>query len=149
MAGRVELKKVIANTGWLVANDVIQIFFNLFVWVFIARHLGPDQRGIMIYAVSFTSIFVPISALGLGAILIRELVAKPDKKNELMGTVFLIQIVSYLLILPVMIGTVLLLRRGETLVIWSVIILAIGSLFSVSRIFKFWFQSQLQSKYIL
>jgi PST family polysaccharide transporter len=146
-AGRIELQKVVANTGWLVFDAVSQIIINLFVSVQVARYLGPELRGIMIYANSFVSLFVSLSALGLGAIVIRELVREPEAKGELMGTVFVAELVCYILFLPLIIVSVLILRAGEPLVQWAVIILAIGSLFSTSRIFNFWFRSQLQSKY--
>ena len=101
----------------------------------------------MTYADSYVSLFVPLSALGLGTILIREIVREPDAKGELMGTGFLVQLSVYILLLPVIIGSIFFLRQGEFLVQLSVIIIAIGSIFATSRIFSFWFQSQLNSKY--
>lgn len=149
LVGREELQKIIANTGWLVADKVIQIVINLSVGVWVARYLGPDQRGIMLYATSFVSLIVPLSALGLGAILIRELVHEPEAKGELMGTVFVIQSISYLLFIPLIILAVYVLRTGEPYVQWAVIIIALGNIFKTARIFNFWFNSQLQSKYVV
>lgn len=146
---RIELQKIISNTGWLIGDKVIQIIINLFVGVWVSRYLGPDQRGIYLYANSFVTLLVPFSALGIGAILVRELVREPESKGELMGSGFGIQVASYLLLLPLMIMAVILLRTGETLVIWSVIIIACGNLFATGRIFNFWFQSILQSKYVV
>ena len=147
LEGRVELQKVIANTGWLFADKAIQIIINLFVGVWVARYLGPELRGILTYADSFVALFVPLSALGLGTILVREIVREPEAKGELMGTGFIIQLAAYILILPIIIVAVLILNEGEFLVQLSVIIIAFGSIFATSRIFNFWFQSQLQSKY--
>ena len=147
LEGRVELQKVIANTGWLFADKIIQIIINLFVGVWVARYLGPELRGILTYADSFVSLFVPLSALGLGTILIREIVREPEAKGELMGTGFVVQLAAYILFLPIIIGAVFILQEGELEVQLSVIIIAFGSIFATSRIFNFWFQSQLQSKY--
>jgi PST family polysaccharide transporter len=141
------LQEVASNAGWLIADKVIQIFINLFVGVWVARYLGPEQRGIMTYATALVSLFVPVSALGLGGILIREIVREPDAKEELMGTVFALQVGSYLLILPLIMGTVAILRPGAKTVQWAVAIVASGHIFATSRIFGFWFRSQLQSKY--
>jgi PST family polysaccharide transporter len=149
LAGRTELQKIVSNTGWLMFDTTSQIATNLFVGVWVARYLGPEQRGIMIYANSFVSLFVPLSALGLGAILIRELVREPNAKYELMGTVFVIQTASYFLFLPLMIGAIWVLRAGEPLLQFAVVILAFGNIFSTSRIFNFWFQSRLHSKYVV
>jgi PST family polysaccharide transporter len=149
LEGRVELQKVIANTGWLIVEKFIQLTINLFVGIWVARYLGPELRGIIIYANSFVSLVVPLSALGLGGIVIREIVKDPHSKYELIGTVFVLQVMSYLLILPLIIAAVLLLRSGEATVVWAVIIIAIGNIFSTSRIFDFWFQSQLKSKYVV
>ncbi len=147
LMGRLELQKVVANTGWLVADYIVQIITNLIVGVWVARYLGPEQRGIMLYASSFVALFVPLSALGLGSILIRELVREPDEKAELMGTVFVFQAASYLLFLPLLVVAILIFRAGEITVQWAVILIGVGNIFSISRIFNFWFQARLQSKY--
>lgn len=147
LEGRVELQKVIANTGWLFADKIIQIIINFIVGVWVARYLGPELRGVITYADSFVSLFVPLSALGLGTILIRELVREPEEKGELLGTGFVVQLVAYILLLPIIVVAVLILQREDFLVQLSVFIIAVGSIFATSRIFNFWFQSQLQSKY--
>ena len=147
--GRHGLTKIATNSGWLMLDTGVQIIINLFVGVWLARYLGPDLRGVMNYAQSFLAIFVPISALGLGEIMVREIVRTPDAKYELMGTAFTLQTISYLIFLPIMIGFVMVLRKGDTLVQLAVIILAIGSIFQTNRIFNWWFSSQLQSKYVV
>ena len=147
LRGRTELNKIVSNTGWLLTDTIIQIVTNLFVGIWVARYLGPEQRGVMIYANSYISLFIPLTALGLGAILIRELVKDPDAKNELLGTVFYTQLFSYLFFLPLCVGLIFFLRPGQLDVQLAVIILALGSLFQTSRVFSFWFQSKLLSKY--
>ena len=147
LTGRVGLQKIIANVSWLFVDQAIQIVTNLLVGVWVARYLGPEQRGVMLYATAFVMFFVRLSTLGLGEILVRELVREPNAKEELMGTVFVMQTASYLLFIPLMIGTIIVLRAGETAVHWAVGILAFGYLVAVLRVLQFWFQSQLQSKY--
>lgn len=147
LTGRVELQKIIANTGWIFADRVIQIIVNLFAGVWVARYLGPEQRGVMLYAIAFVELFLPLSTMGLGGILVRELVREPEAKNILMGTVFTVQILGYVLLLPCIISSVMVLRSGDVRVQQAVLILALGYLFATSRVFEFWFRSQLQSKY--
>lgn len=144
-----ELRRVISNAGWLMLDTIIQIVTNLIVGIWLSRYLGPEQRGIIYYADAFVGLFVPISALGLGEILIRELVRFPGLKHDLLGTSFIIQTLSYFLFLPFIILSVWFMRKGETMVQLSVIIIAIGSIFLNSRIFNWWFASQLQSKYMV
>jgi PST family polysaccharide transporter len=147
LSDRQELRRILSNIAWLVANNIIQIISGLLVGAWVARYLGPDERGIMNYASSFVALFVPLCTLGLGGILIRDLVRDPEAKGELMGTAFIIQNIAYLLLLPIMILSILLLRPDDSNAKWAVFILALGEIFSISRTFKFWFDSQLQSRY--
>ncbi len=147
LSSRQELRRVLSNISWLLANNIIQIISGLLVGAWVARYLGPEDRGIMNYAASFVAIFLPLGALGLGGILVRELVRSPKSKGELMGTAFVMQTVAYLILLPFMIIAVVLLRPNDLTAQWAVAILAVSNLFSISRTFQFWFESQLQSRY--
>ncbi len=147
LSKRQELRPILSNVSWLLANNIIQIVSGLLVGTWVARYLGPGERGYMNYAGSFVALFMPLAALGLGGILIRDLVRTPKAKGELMGTAFVMQAVAYLLLMPIMIGTIMILRPTDPTAQWVVIIAVFGSMFSISRTFTFWFDSQLQSRY--
>ena len=69
--------KYFKNTSWLFAEKIIRMMVGLFIGIWVARYLGPEQFGLFSYAVSFVGLFTAISTLGLDTIVVRELV-----KNE-------------------------------------------------------------------
>jgi PST family polysaccharide transporter len=147
LSRRQGLRPILSNVSWLFANNIIRIISGLLVGTWVARYLGPEDRGYINYSVSFVALFMPLAALGLGGILIREIVRTPEDKGQLMGTSFIMQMVAFLILLPIMIGAIMIMRPDDRTAQWAVIILAVGNVFSVSRTFQFWFDSQLQSRY--
>ena len=87
-------RRYFKNTGWMMFGRVASIMVSFFVGAYIARYLGPDRFGLMNYAISFASIFLFLSGLGIDSILVRELVVNKQDKNKLLGTGFIIKLVS-------------------------------------------------------
>ena len=52
---------------------------GLFVSVWVARYLGPQQFGLINFASAFVGIFSTIATLGLQGIVIRDIVQYPEK----------------------------------------------------------------------
>jgi O-antigen/teichoic acid export membrane protein len=86
------------NTLWLIADRVLRLSILLLVTVYLARYLGPEVYGQLSYILSFVGLFSAAASLGIDGIVIRELVAKPDKQAELLGTAFTIKIIGALLV---------------------------------------------------
>ena len=63
--GRDQLKRVIANSGWLFADKLIRMGVGLAVAVWIARYLGVKQFGQLNFAIAFASLFTALATLGL------------------------------------------------------------------------------------
>ena len=51
--GRQQLQQAIGNTGWLMFEKILRMAVGLFVNVWIARYLGPDEFGLLSYALAF------------------------------------------------------------------------------------------------
>ena len=134
------------NTSWVFGEKIIQIFASLFVGVWVARYLGPENLGILSYAQSFIAIFLAFSTLGLNGILVRELVRTPAQKYVLLGTSFLLQTGgSIILMTLLLIGTQLSSNDQFT----NVIILLLGSatFFQSFGVINQYFQSIVRSKF--
>ena len=69
--------KYFKNTSWVLFERVLRIFVGIFVTVWVARYLGPEQFGILSYAIAIVGLFSAFATLGLDSITVRELV-----KNE-------------------------------------------------------------------
>lgn len=65
---------------------------NVLVLGLVARHLGPEQFGVMNYAVGLAGIFAPVATLGMDGIVIRELVTTPAQSATTLGTAFVLRL---------------------------------------------------------
>ncbi|QIZ71558.1 flippase [Oxynema aestuarii] len=143
----VTLSNLISNTAWLFADKILQMGLGLVVGIWVARYLGPEQYGMLNYAISFVALFGPIAGWGLDAISVRELASEPEKKEEILGTTFVLKLLGGFLILFLTFVAIYLLKPDEILTRWLVGIIAVGTIFQSFETIDFWFRSQTQSKY--
>ncbi len=117
------------------------------VGVYVARKLGPDNFGILNYAISFAAIFSILVNLGLEQILIRELVKRPQRRNAVMGTAFGLQATGFcLMMISVAIGVYFTHSDLNTKLI--VLIISGGYLFQIFQTIDLYFQAEVLSKYV-
>lgn len=147
LEGRTNLKNILANTGWLFADRIFRMGVGLFVGVWVARYLGPEQFGVYNYALSFVALFGTFATLGLDGIVVRDIVRDPSRKNEILGTAFVLKLLGGVLTLLLTMGAISLLRPHDILVSWLVGITVCGTIFQAFDVIDFWFQSQVHSKY--
>ncbi|MDX8126520.1 flippase [Methylomonas sp. OY6] len=147
LIGRSELQLIVANTSWLFIDKIIRMGVGLFVGVWVARYLGPEQFGLWSYAIAFTSLFSAFASFGIDSIVVRELVKNPERQNELLGTAFVLKLIGGTLTLLIAIVAILLLRNGDTLTLWMVAISAAGFIFQSFNVIEFYFQARVRSKY--
>ena len=149
LEGRPGFQKVLSNTGWLFLDKIFRMGVGLLVIVWMARYLGPEQYGLFSYACAFVVLFSSIANLGLDGIVIRNIVRDPSCAEGTLGTAFVLKLVGGVVALLLSVGSIILLRHGETLTYWLVGITAAGMIFQAFDTIDFWFQSQIQSKCVV
>ena len=141
-------KKYFANTGWLFAGRIIQMAVGLFVGVYVARYLGPNQFGLLSYAMAFVGLFSTIASLGLDSIVVRELIKAPQKKNELLGTAFFLKIAGAVLMFgAIIIGTQF--SGNDNFTNLLIIIIASCYIFQAFSVIDLNFQATVKSRYVV
>lgn len=120
---------------------------GLIVGVWIARYLGPEQFGLLNFAMAFTSLFGAIAALGLQDIVVRDIVRDPDSARVTLGTSAFMQLLGGLVAYLLILAAIVQLRPDDTLARSIVAILGLMMLLKASDISVFWFESQVQSKF--
>ena len=143
------LRKLIANTVWLFADKILQLGLGLLVGLWVARYLQPERFGLFNYVLATASLFSPIASLGLNSIVVRDLSRDSSNKEEILGTAFVLKNISGLISLLLTVGTVMLLNPEEPYTQLLVGIAAAATLFQPFETIEFWFQSQVQSKYVV
>ncbi len=134
------------NASWLFWGRIFSLFISFFVSIYVARYLGPQNYGLLSFAISFVGLFSFITNLGVDQIFARDLLKYPEKEKELLGTTFLLKlaggIVSFLLSLFFIIFL-----EKDFLTISIVAIIAVSSLFQPMQILIGYYQCKVASKY--
>lgn len=139
-------KKYFLNTSWLFFERIIGMVVTLFVGVYVARYLGPSNFGLLSYAGSFVGLFAGIATLGLDSILVRELVKDEKKRDELLGTTFVLKIIGSILVLTI-IAIAIRFTDNDNFTNLLIFIIAIGTIFQSFNVINFYFQAKVLSKY--
>ena len=140
--------KYLKNTLWLFGEKILRMVVGLFVGIWVARYLGPEQFGLFSYAQSFVALFATIATLGLDGIVIRELVKDGSRRDELIGTVFWMKFAGAVLVL-VLLGMAVNLTSNDTYTNNLIFIIASATIFQSFNVVDFYFQSKVLSKYIV
>jgi O-antigen/teichoic acid export membrane protein len=146
---RPNLLLALSNTGWLFADKVVRLGVGLLVGVWIARYLGPEQFGLLNYAVSIVALFGAVASAGLNGIVVRDLVNQPDTANETLGSSLALQLAGGLVAFSLAVVAVGLLRPDDPLTRLVVAVLGFALVFKASDVVRYWFESQVQSRYVV
>jgi len=140
-------KKYFANTSWLMAEKIFRMAVALSVGVYVARYLGPGRFGILSYAMSFVALFSALSTLGLNGILVRELVNFPEKREELLGTAFILKLIGAGIVL-ILLSLVLYFTGSDQQNNLIIFIIAAGLIFQSFNVIRFYFEANVLAKFI-
>jgi O-antigen/teichoic acid export membrane protein len=140
--------KYFKNTSWLFGEKILRIVTGLFVGVWVARYLGPEQFGIFSYALSFVGLFTFIATLGLDEIVVRELVKDESRRDELIGTAFWLKLFGALVML-VILAIAVNFTSNDTYINTLIFIIASATIFQSFNVVNMYFQSKVISKYVV
>ncbi len=130
----------------MLTEQLLRLFSGIFVGIYVARFLGPNQFGALSYILSISALLIGISRMGMDSVLVRELVHKPDRKKELMGTAFWIMTATAAACYVMTILTIYYLKEDNETKLYAMII-AGSTFFTSFLVIDFYFQSQIQAKY--
>jgi O-antigen/teichoic acid export membrane protein len=82
------LQRAAANFGWLMLERALRFALGALVGFVVARHLGPVQLGTFSYCLALVTLLGFVPALGLDAIVKRELINSPQDTARLIASAF-------------------------------------------------------------
>lgn len=135
------LRRIIGNISWLLAERLLTIVLSLSVGIYVIRYLGSEDFGKLSYSISFAGLFSAIAKLGLDAIIVRNIVQEEDSTQQILGTAFVLKLISSLLTILLIAGAIWTFN-DDAQVRWMTLIIALGLVFSAFEVIDFWFQSQ-------
>ena len=142
-------KRYFANTSWLMAERVFRMAVTLFVGVYVARYLGPENFGLLSYTISFVGLFTALATLlGVNNIMVRELVKTPEHRDELLGTAFWLKAGSTLLVW-IGIAAAIPFMHNDSQTNTMIIIIAFALVFQAFNVIDINYQAEVKSKYMV
>jgi O-antigen/teichoic acid export membrane protein len=140
-------RRYFANTSWMFAEQILRMVAGLLVGIWVARYLGPEQFGVFSYAIAFVSLFSSIAKFGLGTIVVRDLVKKPEQRDSYLGTAFWLKLIGAILMLGI-VAITMQLTTSDHLTNLYILFIASGAIFQSFEVVDFYFQSQVLSKFV-
>jgi O-antigen/teichoic acid export membrane protein len=139
-------RKYLENTFWLILEKGFSLIAGVVVGIYVARYLRPESFGLLNYAISFVGIFSVFSTLGLDQIMVRELSRQPSRRNELLGTAFILRALGSAFLMATMCG-VLMFMGNDSLTNTLILIIAAAEILKGFEVISYFYQSQVQSKH--
>ena len=138
---------VVHNVGWLTFDKCFRMCLGILVTALFARHLGPELFGMVSFAQAFVALFGPLTYLGLGGLVVKDLVEHPEQAHEITGTTLAAKIASACLsfLLIIVIGRSV--SDGSHLLYAILIVTGFTVMARPLSVCELWFQSRVQSKY--
>lgn len=138
--------KYLKNSSWMLAEYTLKIISGIFVSIYVARYLGPEQFGTLSFAFAIVAIFMAISRLGMDNILVRDISKFPAKTKEYIGTAFVLMFFASSIAILILGGLIYFLEIDWETKIY-ILIIAIGLFFQTLLVIDYSFQAQVKAKY--
>lgn len=140
-------KHVFNNAKWIIVCKIAQSLLQFLVGIISARYLGPSNYGLINYAASVVAFALPIVKLGFDNTLVKELIDKPEKEGEILGTSLALNFFTSLVSMLGVFIFVSVANAGETVTILVCLLYSLMLLFFVLEMTQYWYQYKLLSKY--
>lgn len=149
IAHRPHLVRVVDNISWLFLDKALRMGVGLVVGAWVARYLGPQLFGVLNFATAFVALFGAIAGLGLQGVVVRDIVREPHRTAETLGAAVVLQLLGGLVAYGLLLIAIFWLRPEDELTRAVAAILGSVLLLKASEVTAFWFEAQVQSKYIV
>lgn len=131
---------------WLVAERIVSLVLSLVVTLAVARHLMPDAFGQLSYLLALASLAAPFMALGLNSLVSREVLARSNDQQLILGTSIAMRGISGAVIaLPATLLGFLYLSVDERH-LFAFLILC--SMFNAALVVEYWLQAYVANRYV-
>lgn len=146
---RPNLLKILGNTGWLFFDRILRLGLGLLIGVWVARYLGPEQFGLINYALAIVSLFTAVGTLGLNNIVVRDLVEDETTANLTLGTGCVLQLLGGVIAFALALVAISVMRPSDDVARVVVAVFGLVMVMKCTDVVRYWFEAKVQSKYIV
>jgi len=141
-----EQKKLIKNFSWIMLDNVVRTIGGFLVAIWVQKYLSKSDYGIITLALAYIGMFSVLVHLGLGHIVIREIIRFPKLQRFYLGTSAVLKFIGALVaFLLINISTFL--YEADPTVSFIIFLFSFQMFFNVSNVFNIYFQAKIITKY--
>lgn len=122
------------------------MLIGLFALGYVGRYLEIAGFGALNFALTLTMLFSSIATLGIDGVVIRELVSQPERRDEILGTAFVLRIIGAFAAIAVVTLSALAFRSSGA-PLHLLVILSLAFLPQSFDVIDLWFQKNIQAKF--
>jgi O-antigen/teichoic acid export membrane protein len=142
------LEKYFKNTGMLFIGRIGSLFIKMVVGISVANYLGKADNGIINGGIAYIYFFSAIATLGLDMFIVKELHQFPENRDQILGTSFWMKVFAGFCCIPLIWAGYHIYPARGTPYSYVLIFSCIG-IIQAFTVIDAYFQSQVQSKYIM
>ena len=142
-------EKYFKNTGMLFVGRVGSLAIKFFVSVSVANYLGRGNNGILTGGIAYIYFFSAVAALGLDQFIVKELHQFPNNRDEILGTSFWMKVFGGFCCIPLIYLAYHFIYPVKGTPYSYVFIFSFIGIIQAFTVIDAYFQSQVQSKYIM
>jgi O-antigen/teichoic acid export membrane protein len=142
------LKKYFKNTGMLFVGRVGSLLIKWAVSIMIANYLGRSGNGVLNGGIVYIYFFSALATLGLDQFIVKELHQFPDNRDQILGTSFWMKVFAGAGCIPLIFLAYFIYPAKGTPYNYVFVFSLIG-IIQAFTVIDAYFQSQVQSKYIM
>lgn len=139
--------KYFKNTSWLFAEKILRMVVGLFVGIWVARYLGPEQFGLLSYVLAFVGLFAPLGKLGFDGIVSRDIAKNESDIDELISTSILFKFLGSLIIVALT-SAYMYFTKEQDIYFYLSIVLSMVFVIKAYEVKEFYFRAKVKAKYI-
>ncbi len=144
LENRPVLSKILKSSGWLFFDRFFRLGVSFIVGLWVARYLGPEQFGVLNYALAFVGLFAVFSSMGLENLSVKEMVSHPKEAKIILLSSFVLRLSAATIGLFVLWSFASF--ESDKTKLYAILILSLSLITNCFETFDFWFQAQTQSK---
>jgi O-antigen/teichoic acid export membrane protein len=142
------LDKYFKNTGMAFVGKVGSLFIKMLVSIYVARYLSKANLGIITGGITYIYLFSALATLGLDQFIVKELHQFPQNRDRILGTSFWMKVFAGLGCIPLIWLAYQVYPAHGTPYSYVLIFSVIG-IVQAFNVIDSYFQSEVQSKYIM
>ncbi|MEO6979550.1 MAG: flippase, partial [Mucilaginibacter sp.] len=142
------LEKYFKNTGMMFVGRIGSLAIKMIVGIAVANYLHRENNGILTGGTVYIYFFSAIATLGLDQFIVKELHQFPENRDQILGTSFWMKVIAGFLCIP-LIYIAYLVYPAKATPYNFVLILSVIGIIQAFNVIDSYFQSQVQSKYIM